>query len=385
MAYVLQVNDHPDPPLVHSISWGDAEALFPPVFVERLDYELMKMALRGITTLVASGDNGISAVQTKCVFLPDVLGSSPWVTSVGATMPSLASAPFCESPLFRRSMGPCAEPGPITCSVKSAAIITSSGYWSLYRSQPSYQDDAVKNYLRDAPCKPCAVAAVANESVELTTPCQHLSSASASCALRPLLGRSRASPDVAAPGSSFPTLVNGTLAMMDGTSASAPALAAVISLLNAEQKARGQPPLGFLNPWLYGVYAKHPGAFTDVLLGDIGSNEDHFCPWGFVAAFGWDPATGLGVPRMEKLRHLLPSRGQPQQAAVPQAENLASQFTGINRAAAATQILAIFALCAVALAVFAHKTRRASPRLSLKSPWRAQGGAEDNIAGYRSL
>lgn len=29
LAYAVQVNDHPKPPLVHSVSWGDAEALYP--------------------------------------------------------------------------------------------------------------------------------------------------------------------------------------------------------------------------------------------------------------------------------------------------------------------------------------------------------------------
>ena len=51
LAWAVQVNDHPDPPLVHSISWGDAEPSFPETFVRRLDYEVMKMALRGITVL----------------------------------------------------------------------------------------------------------------------------------------------------------------------------------------------------------------------------------------------------------------------------------------------------------------------------------------------
>lgn len=46
LAYATDVNDHPEPPLVHSISWGDAEALYPPMFIQRLDYELMKLALR---------------------------------------------------------------------------------------------------------------------------------------------------------------------------------------------------------------------------------------------------------------------------------------------------------------------------------------------------
>ena len=48
LAYAVDVNDHESPPLVHSVSWGDAEALYPTAFVQRLDYELMKLALRGL-------------------------------------------------------------------------------------------------------------------------------------------------------------------------------------------------------------------------------------------------------------------------------------------------------------------------------------------------
>ena len=47
LAYTVDVNNHTSPPLVHSISWGDAEPLYPAAFVQRLDYELMKLALRG--------------------------------------------------------------------------------------------------------------------------------------------------------------------------------------------------------------------------------------------------------------------------------------------------------------------------------------------------
>lgn len=110
------------------------------------------------------------------------------------------------------------------------------------------------------------------------------------------------------PGNSYPTLINGSLGLFDGTSASAPAFAAMISLLNAEQSRRGQPPLGLLNPWLYGVHAQHPEAFTDIVVGDTGSTEELLCGLGFRAAPGWDPATGLGEPRLAVLRKLLPKR-----------------------------------------------------------------------------
>jgi hypothetical protein len=38
--------------------------------------------------------------------------------------------------------------------------------------------------------------------------------------------------------------------MAGGTSAAAPIAAGIFTLLNGERLARGQPPMGFLNPWL---------------------------------------------------------------------------------------------------------------------------------------
>ena len=38
--------------------------------------------------------------------------------------------------------------------------------------------------------------------------------------------------------------------MAGGTSAAAPIAAGIFTLLNGERMARGQPPMGFLNPWL---------------------------------------------------------------------------------------------------------------------------------------
>jgi tripeptidyl-peptidase-1 len=37
-----------------------------------------------------------------------------------------------------------------------------------------------------------------------------------------------------------------------GTSASTPVVAGAIALLNDELLAAGKPPMGFLNPWIYG-------------------------------------------------------------------------------------------------------------------------------------
>jgi len=375
LAYALQVNDHPEPPLVHSVSWGDAEALFPPAFVKRLDYELMKMALRGITTLIASGDNGISSMSAKCAFVPDIIGSSPWVTTVGATQPSLEAAPFCSSGKFS-FLGSCEEAGQVTCSTAAGSIITSSGYWSIYRSQPEYQSAAVAEYLEANECNPCRTQGdqLGNQTAsdkDLWTTCPHLDQQR--CDLASLFGATRASPDVSAPGSHFPVLVNGSVMLFDGTSASAPAFGAMITLLNTEQLRRGRPPLGLLNPWLYSTYKRHPEAFVDVVVGDNGATEVQTCPWGFRAVPGWDAATGLGVPLFDALLAHLPigaTGGGPQHAdsnKMQRASALAVQpRTGLQMSW--TMFLAAVTVTALTAAssawALAHLRPRISPRFA---------------------
>ncbi|OLP80804.1 Physarolisin [Symbiodinium microadriaticum] len=271
---------------------------------ERLGREL---ALRGITVIVASGDNGNSAVGTDCDVLPDLVGTSPWVTSVGATMPSLESQPYCAARSFQDQFGECVEPGQVVCSTSEGALITSSGYFSIYRSRPRYQDRALAVFLSSSDCLPCHVRNDSLHVGQLEIPCQHVNRSG--CPLHNLIRGTRAAPDVALPGQSYPTVVNKSVLSFDGTSASAPALAALVSRLNEAQRRAGRPSLGLLNPWLYQVHEDHPEAFLDVVVGDTASTEDHLCKLGFRAGPGWDPATGLGVPRFSRLFALLPRPG----------------------------------------------------------------------------
>ena len=56
--------------------------------------------------------------------------------------------------------------------------------------------------------------------------------------------------------------------------------------------------MGFINPFLY----SNPDAFFDVVEGTnaIGRGTGPL-EYGYAAAPGWDPATGLGTPNFEKL------------------------------------------------------------------------------------
>jgi tripeptidyl-peptidase I len=77
--------------------------------------------------------------------------------------------------------------------------------------------------------------------------------------------------------------------LQDGTSASTPTVASIISLVNDALIVEGRPPLGFLNPW---IYSKGLEAFNDVTIGSApGCNTT-----GFPAVKGWDAVSGFGTP-----------------------------------------------------------------------------------------
>jgi tripeptidyl-peptidase I len=107
----------------------------------------------------------------------------------------------------------------------------------------------------------------------------------------------RGYPDVAALGRRFRIWYRGRAISIGGTSASAPAFAAVIALLNDARIAKGLPPVGFLNPLLYSVGLS---AFNDIV---VGNNPGCGTP-GFNATKGWDPITGLGTPDFLKLKKI---------------------------------------------------------------------------------
>ena len=133
----------------------------------------------------------------------------------------------------------------------------------------------------------------------------------------------RGFPDVAAQGVRYHVFSGNKDILVSGTSASAPMFAALVSLLNNARLVQGRPPLGFLNPWLYGA---GKGGFVDIVHGGstgcTGNDTYSHLPTPFVpyagwnATPGWDPVTGLGTPDFEKLLSLstpgweLPKIGQ---------------------------------------------------------------------------
>merc|ERR1712070_450450 len=102
--------------------------------------------------------------------------------------------------------------------------------------------------------------------------------------------------------------MGGRVEPVGGTSASSPAFAGLISLINEARLNAGKPAMGFLNPFLY----KNEDAFTDVTVGSdkIGRGGQQL-PYGYECAPGWDPVTGLGTPLFDKLMKLAMAGASP--------------------------------------------------------------------------
>ncbi|KAJ7639343.1 subtilisin-like protein [Roridomyces roridus] len=267
------VLSHPDPPLVISTSYSDAEETVPESYARRACAGFAQLGAQGVTLIVSSGDFGVGdgdsnpATQTcmsndetnRTQFIPGFPASCPFVTTVGGTVffnPEI-SASFTGGGFSRFFSRP-----RYTSSLLSRISLPSF---------LSYQDAAVKGFLDQLP----------NSTYEgLFNP------------------DGRAFPDVSAQSASFRMFLRGEVTHQIGTSASAPAFAGLVALLNDARLKAGLPPLGFLNPLLY---SKAASGFNDITLGhNPGCGTD-----GFNATEGWDAVSGLGTPDFGKLLKLV--------------------------------------------------------------------------------
>jgi len=237
--------------------------------VDRINVEFLKSAARGVTLLGATGDGGshfsfgafgqATAIgralnDISCRYqLPTFPAESPYVLGVGGEQWSGGGS--SDAPVYWYAGG--------------------AGFSRRFHV-PAYQASVVADYLSRAPLPP-------------------------SSSFNP---NQRAYPDVVALASNVPMVADGSTLVTGGTSASAPAFAGIVSLLNKMRLDAGLPVLGFLQPRLYSAAAEaEPGAmFYDIVVGNSSCGGDHYdCGNGFVATEGWDAVTGWGSPRWEGL------------------------------------------------------------------------------------
>ena len=248
-------------PLVHSISYGSLAPETLKFNVERFNTETCKLGLRGITLVVASGDDGVANFWARsdplvCLFspfTPSFPATSPYVLSVGATQ------------------GPENAQPEVAC-MPSTSIITTGGGFSTRSPRPSYQASVVDTYLKTAPALP---------------PLSKFASAN------------RAYPDVAALGNNFAVIIGGQMYQVSGTSCAAPVVAGMLTLINNARLNAGKPAVGFVNP---AVYAAPSSCFNDITVGrnNCAAGGSVCCKYGFNATAGFDPLTGLGSIHFDK-------------------------------------------------------------------------------------
>ena len=123
----------------------------------------------------------------------------------------------------------------------------------------------------------------------------------------------RAFPDVSATGHNHLLFLKGTGTrgwdLFDGTSASAPIWAAIVTRLNDARVSAGESVLGFLPPLIYLFATEVPAGFQDIPSGDNkctiapdNANAGSCCQYGYASrSGGWDPVTGFGTPKFDVL------------------------------------------------------------------------------------
>lgn len=253
LEFIQSLLDKPDDQVPHvlSVSYGDDELTVPQAYAERVCKMYGLLTKRGTSIIHSSGDGGAAGgrqgtckskdgknTETAMATFP---AGCPWVTSIGATTNT-------------------AEP-------PSGAAFSSGGF-SQYFTRPSWQDKAVPPYIKKI-----------NGLMDGYYP-----------------KGGRGIPDITAVGTSFTVVVGGFTQSIGGTSASAPVIAAMISLVNDARIRKGKQSIGFLNEILYSD--KIVSILQDVTKGtSYGCKFSTGSPGGWPAKDGWDAITGLGVPK----------------------------------------------------------------------------------------
>ncbi|KAG9239626.1 putative Tripeptidyl-peptidase sed2 [Amylocarpus encephaloides] len=271
LTYLTGLDDKKLPQTL-TTSYGEDEQSVPESYSKKVCKMFGELGMRGVSVLFSSGDTGVgSACQTNdgkntTRFLPIFPAACPYLTSVGGTY-----------------------------HYPERAVPFSSGGFSDRFPRPSYQDRAVKDYLKIL--GPTQWEGLYNP-------------------------QGRGFPDIAASGYNYSVVEKNAAGefvtiMVGGTSASAPTWAALVALLNNARLQVRQRPLGFLNPFLYSKGLK---GLNDITTGgsrgctgrDIYSGlPSPFVPFAsWNATKGWDPVTGLGTPDFGKLLKLTTPRNR---------------------------------------------------------------------------
>lgn len=237
-----------EPTNVISISYAGLEEGLPNNYIKRQCNEWMKLALQGVTTVISSGDYGITGFgETLCptnaakeeVFIPLYISSCPYVLSVGST----------ELDRYDNATGP-AQPWESLNETSTKRFQSGGGFSNVFPT-PDYQRAAVGAYLD------VVGPTLGFEGYNQTVDYGNFSAVPSGVFNR----GGRAYPDVAAVGDRQVVLVGGTWETVGGTSLSAPVFASILTLINEQRLADGKSTVGFVNPVLVSACAPCETAF----------------------------------------------------------------------------------------------------------------------------
>ena len=130
--WALQVSEDPNPPLVHSISYGEPEQDMFSSIMDRANQEFQLLGARGITIISTSGDLGTSDGTDNCkIDIPDFPSSSPWTTSLGATFITRdTSTSICTGQYAFDLPILCDATAELPCAVDAGTSFTTGGGFS---------------------------------------------------------------------------------------------------------------------------------------------------------------------------------------------------------------------------------------------------------------
>lgn len=235
---------------VISISWAGSEMDYSQAELNELNNVFHEAALKGITVVVASGDNGaFNNLTYPNVNVPSV---SPFVLGCGGTKMEMFNDKIAAEVVWNESK-------------KNIQIGTGGGF-SRRVNQPPYQEAASKSYLSRFP----QYAPYDRQ-------------------------RGRSIPDVAAnaaDASGYSICFEGQWMKIGGTSLATPLWAALIARMNQNLGYQ----LGFITSRLYKLIGTE--AFHPIVEGNNNL---------YVGAVDWNPCTGLGTPNGEVLQHEIQS------------------------------------------------------------------------------
>jgi tripeptidyl-peptidase-1 len=266
LEFITHIASLAEPPGVVTISYGSLESEMLPHNMDLFTAEAMKLGAQGVSILAANGDDGVAGYKarndsSKCGYTTSFPGTCPWVTSVGGTQ-NAENDPEDHQVHTLREWAANApdQQGPWT-------KVTTAGGFSNYFARPAYQNASVDAYFNTAESKR------AKPGYSTT---------------------GRGIPDVSTNAINYHIFITSFNSFVSGTSGSSPALAGMVSVLNAQRAKKNKPKLGFLNPLLYAS----PQLAKDVTIGwnNCTAVPTICCEEGFTAAAGWDPLTGIGSP-----------------------------------------------------------------------------------------